>query len=112
VVGVEPTTSRPQSERSNQAELHPGPIEGSHRNASADGLHYVWLVGLGTILPFALSIGALRHLPATTVGIVATFERIAASIVAWLWLGETLDTAQLIGGVTVLTGIVLAETSR
>ena len=70
------------------------------------------LILLGTILPFALSIGALRHLPATTVGIVATFEPVAASVVAWLWLGEALYTAQLVGGLTVLAGIVLAETSR
>ena len=75
-------------------------------------LLYVWLVLLGTILPFALSIGALRHLPATTVGIVATFEPVAASVVAWVWLGESLDAAQLAGGAVVLAGIVLAQTSR
>ena len=71
-----------------------------------------WLIVLGTIVPFALSIGALRHLPATTVGIVATFEPVAAAVVAWVWLGEALDAAQLVGGLTVLAGIVLAETSR
>jgi drug/metabolite transporter (DMT)-like permease len=75
-------------------------------------LLYVWLVLLGTILPFALSIGALRHLPATTVGIVATFEPVAASVVAWAWLNESLDPSQVVGGVVVLAGIVLAETSR
>ena len=73
---------------------------------------YAWLVVLGTIAPFALSIGALRHLPATTVGIVATFEPVAASVVAWVWLGESLDAAQLGGGAVVLAGIVLAETAR
>jgi drug/metabolite transporter (DMT)-like permease len=75
-------------------------------------LLYLWLVLLGTILPFALSIGALRHLPATTVGIVATFEPVAASVVAWAWLNESLDPSQVVGGVVVLAGIVLAETSR
>lgn len=75
-------------------------------------LLYLWLVLLGTILPFALSIGALRHLPATTVGIIATFEPVAASVVAWLWLGESLDAAQLAGGAVVLAGIVLAQTAR
>ncbi len=73
---------------------------------------YLWLVLLGTILPFALSIGALRHLPATTVGIIATFEPVAAAVVAWVWLGESLDAAQLAGGAVVLAGIVLAQTSR
>lgn len=71
-----------------------------------------WTILLGTIAPFVLSIGALRHLPATTVGIVATFEPVAAAVVAWAWLGESLVAAQILGGVVVLTGIVLAETSR
>ena len=65
---------------------------------------YVWLIVLGTIVPFGLSIGALRHLPATTVGIVATFEPVAAAIVAWVWLGEVLDPSQLVGGAIVLVG--------
>ena len=75
-------------------------------------LLYASLIVFGTMLPFALSIGALRHLPATTVGVIATFEPVAASVVAWLWLGESLDTPQLAGGAVVLTGIVLAQTSR
>ena len=72
----------------------------------------LWTIVLGTIAPFVLSIGALRHLPATTVGIVATFEPVAAAVVAWVWLGETLVAVQILGGVVVLAGIVLAETSR
>jgi drug/metabolite transporter (DMT)-like permease len=72
----------------------------------------LWTIVLGTIVPFALTIGALRHLPATRVGITMTFEPVAASIVAWAWLGETFATAQLIGGGVVLAGILLAQTSR
>ncbi len=77
----------------------------------------VWLLALasvllGTIAPFALSISALQHLSATAVGVIATLEPVAAAFVAWLWLGESLDSAQLAGGVVVLAGILLAETSR
>ena len=72
----------------------------------------MWTVVLGTIAPFVLSIGALQHLPATTVTIVATFEPVAAAVVAWAWLGETLDAVQIAGGAVVLAGILLAETSR
>jgi drug/metabolite transporter (DMT)-like permease len=46
------------------------------------------------------------------VGIVATFEPVAAAVVAWAWLGETLVAVQILGGVVVLVGILLAETSR
>ena len=72
----------------------------------------LWGIVLGTIVPFSLSIGALKHLPATTVGIVATFEPVAAAIVAWVWLGEALVAVQIAGGIVVLIGIVLAETAR
>jgi drug/metabolite transporter (DMT)-like permease len=72
----------------------------------------VWLVLLGTIAPYTLSIASLRHLPAVTVGVIAMFEPVAASVVAWFWLDETLAVSQLLGGAIVLVGIVLAETSR
>src|SRR5262245_11585817 len=71
-----------------------------------------WMITLGTIAPFVLSLGALRHLPATRVSIVAMAEVVLASIVAWVWLDETLSAAQLVGGGVVLVGIVLAQTSR
>jgi len=72
----------------------------------------LWGIVLGTIAPFTLSISALKHLPATTVGIVATFEPVAAAVIAWVWLGEALVAVQILGGVVVLAGILLAETSR
>ena len=59
-----------------------------------------------------LIISALRHLPATRVGIVAMLEPVAAAIVAWAWLGEALDGPQLAGGAVVLAGIVLAQSAR
>ena len=72
----------------------------------------VWIVVLGAIVPFWLSIAALRHLPPTAAGLVATVEPVFASIVAWLWLEQVLSGWQVAGGVVVLTGIVLAQTAR
>jgi len=37
---------------------------------------------------------------------------VAAAVVAWAWLGESLVAVQILGGLVVLVGIVLAETSR
>jgi drug/metabolite transporter (DMT)-like permease len=71
-----------------------------------------WLVTLGTIAPFGLVVWALRHIPATRVGIVAMLEPVAATLVAFAWLDERLDPAQLAGGAVVLTGIALAQTAR
>lgn len=71
-----------------------------------------WNVLLGSFAPFLLSLAALRHLPATAAGIVASSEVIFAFAVAWLWLGETLDAVQIIGAAIVLVGIILAQTAR
>lgn len=72
----------------------------------------LYTVLLGTVAPFLLSIGALRYLSATGVGILATSEPVIASVIAWAWLGESLLAVQLLGGLVVLVGIVLAETAR
>ena len=45
-----------------------------------------WIVVLGAMVPFWLSIAAPRHLPPTAAGLVATVEPVFASFVAWLWL--------------------------
>ncbi|HET8958469.1 MAG TPA: DMT family transporter [Microcella sp.] len=72
----------------------------------------LWNVVLGSFAPFLLSLAALRHLPATAAGIVASSEVIFAFAVAWVWLGEALGPVQIIGAAIVLVGIVLAQTAR
>ena len=71
-----------------------------------------WMIILGTILPFFLLVSALRHLSATSVGIIAMLEPVLATVVAWVWLGEALDVTQLAGAAIVLVAIVLAQTAR
>jgi drug/metabolite transporter (DMT)-like permease len=72
----------------------------------------LWIIVLGAIVPFALFVGALHHIPATRASIVSMFEPVCASVVAWVWLGESLDPIQIAGGAIVLGGIVLAQTAR
>jgi drug/metabolite transporter (DMT)-like permease len=76
------------------------------------GLLVGWIVVLGAVVPFWLSLAALRHLPPTTAGIVATVEPVLASVVAWLWVEQVLTVWQVAGGAVVLAGIVLAQTAR
>lgn len=71
-----------------------------------------WMIVLGTIVPFFLLVSALRHLSATRVGIIAMLELVAGALIAWAWLGETLDGVQLAGAGVVLAAIVLAQTAR
>jgi len=72
----------------------------------------LWVVVLGAIVPFVLIVGALRHVPATRVGVVAMLEPVVATVVAWVWLRQSLSAAQLVGAAVVLVGIALAQTAR
>jgi drug/metabolite transporter (DMT)-like permease len=71
-----------------------------------------WIVVLGAVLPFWLSLAALRHLPPTTAGLIATVEPVLASLVAWVWVEQVLSGWQVLGGLVVLVGIGLAQTAR
>jgi drug/metabolite transporter (DMT)-like permease len=55
---------------------------------------------------------ALAHLPATLGSVGLYLQVIAATVYAWLLLGERLRPVQLLGGVIVLIGIALARASR
>jgi drug/metabolite transporter (DMT)-like permease len=85
---------------------------------SLDGVHaplwllVCWVVVLGTLVPYALVLVALSRLGSTRSGLLLMAEPVLASFVAWSVLGEELTGVQVIGGVVVLTGIVLAETAR
>jgi drug/metabolite transporter (DMT)-like permease len=72
----------------------------------------LYVLVAGTMVTFLLVAAALRHISATRVGIVAMLEPVAASAVAFAWLGESFGTAQLLGGGLVLTAILLAQTAR
>jgi drug/metabolite transporter (DMT)-like permease len=72
----------------------------------------VWGVLLGTIAPFLLVLGSLRRIGAQRAGIVGTTEPLWAAVIGLALLGETLTPVQGIGGLIVLAGVVVAETSR
>ena len=72
----------------------------------------LWVIVLGSAVPFALIVGAMRHITATQVGVTAMLEPVVATVAAWLWLRESLSAAQLAGAAVVLCGIALAQTAR
>jgi drug/metabolite transporter (DMT)-like permease len=72
----------------------------------------LWNGVFGSFAPYLLSFMALARLTATAAGIVSASEVIFAFAFAFLWLGESLDTVQIIGAVLVLIGIVVAQTAR
>lgn len=69
----------------------------------------VWLVVLGTVVPFLLEVAALRLTDPGSVGVVATLEPAIAAAVAWWWLGQVLTPLQVLGGVLVVGAVALIE---
>jgi drug/metabolite transporter (DMT)-like permease len=72
----------------------------------------LWIVVLGTVLPFLAELSALQYLSATEVGMVGMLEPLGATVVGWAWLGQSLAVAQVLGMVAILLGIGLAQTAR
>ena len=70
------------------------------------------VVVIATVVPFALSLAAVRLIPAARVGLAATVEPVVAAVAAWFALGERLDPPQIAGGVVVLAAIVMAQSLR
>jgi drug/metabolite transporter (DMT)-like permease len=71
-----------------------------------------WMIVFGSIVPFVLVVSALPRIGATRTAIVAMLEPVVAILVAWAWLGESLDPVQVAGAALTLLGIGLAQTSR
>ena len=72
----------------------------------------LWVIVLGSAVPFALIVGALRHITATQAGVTAMLEPVVATVAAWIWLNESLSATQLVGAAVVLCAIGLAQTAR
>jgi len=68
----------------------------------------VALVG-STVLAYLAGIAGLKLLSAAVAGGMAYLEVVVATLAAWLLLGESLTTAQIIGGVIVLAGVLTAQ---
>ena len=93
--------------------LKPTDLSGNLAGNSAPLWLMLVVLGVaGSFLPMAFTFLALRHLSATLVGVIATLETILAAIFALLWLGELISLTQALGGMVVVAGIVLAQTSR
>ena len=72
----------------------------------------LWIVVMGTIVPYLLVLYGLKQLSASTSSVIGMLEPVVAGIFAWWWLNETFTIYQLIGGTIVIVGIILADKAR
>jgi drug/metabolite transporter (DMT)-like permease len=70
-----------------------------------------WLVLVATVLAYVTGVVAVRRLSPQVAGVVACLEAVIATVLAWVLLGEHLSLPQIIGGVVVLAGAFIAQSS-
>jgi drug/metabolite transporter (DMT)-like permease len=86
-----------------------GPLE----NYNAPGWTLIlWVVLLGTVLPYLCVLAGIKILSASTSSVIGMLEPVLAGIFAWIWINETWNAIQLIGGATVIAGIYIADKTR
>jgi drug/metabolite transporter (DMT)-like permease len=69
----------------------------------------LYIVVVGTILPFGLYFMGINYIRSTRASITATLEPISAGFMAFFALGETMEGLQMLGGVLVISAIVVLQ---
>ena len=90
----------------------PYPVLTESAGTTPTWLLALYLIIFGTIIPYLFITASMQHLPPTSVGIIGMTELVLASLFAWILLDETLSAPQIIGGLVLLAGVILAETAR
>jgi drug/metabolite transporter (DMT)-like permease len=67
----------------------------------------LYLVTLGTVVPFGLFLQGVRTVPARTATLVAMLEPLSGALFAWPLAGEPLRPEALLGGLMILLGVAL-----
>ena len=91
----------------------PIPLEGALEGNTTPGwVLILYVVLIGTILPYLCVMAGLKNLKASTTSTFGLLEPIFAGIVAWIWFAESWTVIQLIGGVVVIAGIYMEDQAR
>ena len=72
----------------------------------------LFVIFVGTIIPYTGNLFGIARTSASSAAIIGTSEPVLAGIFAWVWLSETFNAIQLIGSISVITGIYIATKVR
>ena len=102
---IQPWWSFPTSILSKSIELH-GRFHGVHLPG---WLLIIYIVVLGTVLPYFCVIEGVRATSPSTASVIGMLEPVLAGVFAWIALNERFNLYQLAGAVVVLVGIYIAD---
>ena len=75
-------------------------------------LYVLGVVVIATVVPYLFSVAAVRLIPAARVGLASTSEPVIAAVAAWILIGQSLEGLQVVGGLIVVAGILVAQSVR
>ncbi|MFD5478206.1 EamA family transporter [Streptomyces hawaiiensis] len=70
-----------------------------------------WIILVATVVAYVTGVVSVRRLSPQVAGVVACLEAVIATVLAWVLLGEHLSAPQIAGGVIVLAGAFIAQSS-
>ncbi|EST22907.1 hypothetical protein N566_26295, partial [Streptomycetaceae bacterium MP113-05] len=70
-----------------------------------------WIVLVATVAAYLTGVVSVRRLSPQVAGVVACLEAVIATALAWMLLGEHLSAPQILGGLLVLAGALIAQSS-
>ncbi|BFO19725.1 hypothetical protein SHKM778_61130 [Streptomyces sp. KM77-8] len=70
-----------------------------------------WIVFVATVVAYITGVVSVRRLSPQVAGVVACLEAVIATVLAWVLLGEHLSAPQIVGGLVVLAGAFIAQSS-
>lgn len=73
---------------------------------------FIYIAIFSTLIPFGLYFKGIEYMRATRTSIIATWEPVVASITAYIVLGEILFPLQVLGGIGVISAIVLLQVAK
>ncbi|WP_084704740.1 EamA family transporter [Phaeacidiphilus oryzae] len=85
------------------------------RTVPMGGLHapawllLAWVVLIATVLAYLTGIAAIGMLSPAVAGVVACLEAVVAAVGSWIMLDQRLALPQVVGGLLVLTGALIAQ---
>lgn len=72
----------------------------------------LYIVVLGTVIPFGLYFEGINLIRASRASITATLEPITAAVISWIFLGEKLEMLQITGGILVILSVILLQVGK
>lgn len=83
-----------------------------YRYTSLQWACILYIVVAGTVVSFGLYTEGINLIRSTRASITATLEPIAAGFISFIFLGETLQPLQILGGVLVIAAVVMLQLKR